>query len=182
MDSFLSFLKESVDYDPDTGIFHWKKERPLNHFFSELYCKAWSSRFGGKELKAGDQGYVYVQLNYHGRKKRVRAHRLAWAFVHGTWPENQIDHINGDRADNRIVNLRVVTNAENGRNRKLSKNNSSGYNGIYKTKRNNSWHVEIHYNKRRIFLGQFEKLEDAVRARKEANLKYGYAENHGMPR
>mgnify|MGYP003120674014 CR=1 FL=1 len=150
MDSFLSFLKESVDYDPDTGIFRWKKERPLNHFFSELYCKAWSSRFGGKELKAGDQGYVYVQLNYHGRKKRVRAHRLAWAFVHGTWPENQIDHINGDRAD--------------------------------KVKRNNSWHVEIHYNKRRIFLGQFKKLEDAVRVRKEANLKYGYAENHGMPR
>jgi hypothetical protein len=182
MDDLLSFLKDSVDYDPETGVFRWKKERPLEHFSSETYRKAWASQYGSRKLNAGDNGYVYVQLNYLGRKKRVRAHRLAWALVHGTWPTDQIDHINGDRADNRIVNLRVVTNAENGRNRKLSKNNSSGYNGIYKIKRSNSFHVEIHYNNRRIFLGQFKKLEDAIRARKKANLKYGYAKNHGLPR
>ncbi len=96
------------------------------------------------------------------------AHRLAWLFVHGVWPKEQIDHRNGIRDDNRFVNLREATLAENNQNRGVSPRNTSGHTGVYFNKKTGKWHAEIMTNRRKKHLGCFNDIEDAISARKAA--------------
>lgn len=106
-------------YEPHTGEFFWKIDLP--------------SRGIGQGSKAGviggRQGNNYVRLNYN--KRRLQAHRVAWLLFHDEDPGDLlIDHVNGDRLDNRISNLRLATVSQNGFNRKIGKNNTSGYKGV----------------------------------------------------
>ena len=96
------------------------------------------------------------------------AHRLAWLFHYGEWPENHIDHINGDRSDNRICNLREATVKQNGENRKLHKNNTSGYRNVRWKKERNKWEVSIRHNRKLHSIGLFSNLDDAIDAAKKA--------------
>jgi hypothetical protein len=98
-------------------------------------------------------------------------------MVYGEWPNCQIDHINGDRTDNRIVNLRAVSREENARNRKVPKNSSTGIIGV--TKEGGKWRAHIRIGGKKINLGRFENFDDAVCARKKANAHYNFHENHG---
>jgi len=96
---------------------------------------------------------------------------LAWFYMTGSWPENQIDHKNLNKTDNRWSNLRLANNAQNGYNRNKQKNNKSGHKGVCWFKRTQKWHAQLKINGVRVHLGYFSKLEDAVNAYEQAALE-----------
>lgn len=102
-------------------------------------------------------------------------------MVHDVEPE-QIDHVNGDRLDNRICNLRAATNHENLKNRSLLRTNKSGVTGVYRESCTNRWRASIDNHGKTIRLGRYHCIAHAARVRKEAERKYGFHENHGRKR
>lgn len=163
------YLRQLVDYDPDTGAF--------THRYAPWMCDTRNTRFAGKPAFTRTRdGYRTAVINGRG----VQAHRAAWAWVHGEWPDGEIDHINHDRSDNRIANLRVVTRTQNTRNISKAKNNTSGVTGVYWGKRNARWTAGIRVDRQLKYLGSFLKIEDAVAARKSAEMEYGFHTNHGV--
>lgn len=112
------------------------------------------------------KGYCHGTVN--GRT--VRAHRLAWRLYYGEWPDGDIDHINGDKTDNRIDNLRSVTHAENMRNRKIRRDNRSGVSGVHWEKSRSRWRVTVGSK----FLGRFNCFGQAINRRREKALEEGY--------
>jgi len=152
-------LLSLMSYDEDTGIFIWKISPTNSVFIGDIV--------GGLDKSTG-----YLRTGIHG--KRYYLHRLAWLYMYGEFPKNQIDHINRNRSDNRFINLRDVTNQENHRNQSLNKRNISGINGVIWDKRSSTWEASIVVNGKKIFLGYFDILEDAILIRKSANKKYGF--------
>jgi hypothetical protein len=130
-------LRELLAYDPETGAFTWRVGQRAGKVAGSVHSK----------------GYARIWVG--GRS--YRAHRLAWLYVTGAWPVAQLDHANGARDDNRFVNLREATNAENGHNRKT--NNPCGFKGVRQQKKR--WCARIGKNGRRIFLGLFATPEEA---------------------
>ncbi len=116
----------------------------------------------------------YFEISVYGR--RYRTHQLIWLYHNHELPE-MIDHKNKIKTDNRISNLRLTTNLENNRNCSLSKNNTSGFNGVIKS--GDKWMAQIKVNYESINLGTFDTIEEATEARKEANIKYGFSPKHG---
>ena len=170
---FTEYLKSRLDYNPETGIYTWKYRNG-----NTKEDKTFNARFAGKEAGSKNRkGYLMIKID--GNKHH--AHKIAYLFMTGKLPENQIDHINGNRSDNRWENLRAATNEENQKNRKIGKSNTSGVMRVNWNKRQNKWCVRINVNKKRINLGVFENFNEAVKVRKEAEVKYGYHENHGRP-
>jgi hypothetical protein len=100
-------------------------------------------------------------------------------LTYGSWPEDQIDHINGNKKDNRLENLRAVSNRENLRNKKIYKNNTSGTIGVSFYKSKQGYQASIKINGKRKNLGVFKNKEEAIAARAAANIKYNFHENHG---
>lgn len=130
-------------------------------------------RRGRKGQEAGAlSGRGYRNIRIEG--KYYLAHRLIWKLLYGEDPE-EIDHINGNRSDNRITNLRSVCHYENMRNRKRGSDNTSGVMGVSWHKVNSKWRARIGEE----LLGDFDKFEDAVAARKQAEKELGYHPNHG---
>ncbi len=170
-------LKSMLLYDSSTGSFTWK-ERPLHQFSDKRACLTWNNKYPGKVAGSPDsKGYLRINFG----NKKYKAHRLAWLYVHGVWPEI-IDHINGIKHDNRIKNLRSVCFADNMRNRRRLNINRSGANGVTKrhpAKNGCKFTASIRVNGKAKYLGSFHSLEDAVAAREEANATYGYHDNHG---
>lgn len=171
------YLRECLDYDPETGGLTWRT-RPLHHFkdgaqTARHNCNAWNGGWAGKEAftATSPNGYVTGGLD----RVIYRAHRIIWKLVHGQEPED-IDHINGDRADNRIANLRAVTRRENMRNAALRSNNKSGVVGVSRAR--GKWLAQIK-GQRQQFLGYFDTIEEAAAARKSAERDLGFHENHG---
>lgn len=111
--------------------------------------------------------------------KNYLAHRVIWAIHYGEWPKLHIDHINGNKLDNRIENLRDVDNSENQRNHPLRKNNKSGVVGVSWDSGCLRWKSQICINGRNTYLGVFKNFEDAKECRRLAEKKHGYHENHG---
>ena len=109
-------------------------------------------------------GYQYV--NVGGRN--ILAHRLAWLLTHGYWPTNTIDHINGNRSDNRLENLREADWSENLCNSKLQQRNISGIKGVTWNKGKNAWAAKIVWRRKEEFLGYFKDLAEAMAARRLA--------------
>jgi hypothetical protein len=171
----ISFLQECLTYEAATGFLFWK-HRPLTHFASANACGVWNSKHAGRRA-----GSPNVKRRWSTKINAVlhQNHRLAWALHYGCWPDDQIDHINGDPEDNRLINLRIVSNAENQRNAKRKQTNTSGATGVSWHKRNRVWQANIRGNGRFVYLGSFSRFEDAVAARKTAEQEYGYHPNHG---
>ena len=111
--------------------------------------------------------------------KRYLRSRLRWLYETGKWPKDQIDHENHIRRDDGIENLREATNAENSRNRSKYNNNTSGVTGVCWRKSSKKWIACIWVSGGDKFLGCFDDFEEAVTARKAAEKKYRYHENHG---
>lgn len=171
-------LRKVLDYDPETGVLTWK-ERPRDHFKSQSAHVKWNRHTAGTQAfnSNGKLGYRTGMLE----GVHYLAHRIAWKIVHGQCPKAEIDHINGNRSDNRLVNLRSVTRLENTQNRKCRIDSKTGVPGVYWEKACNKWRAEIKANKHRISLGVFEEIDDAIAARKAAERKYGFHPNHGRP-
>ena len=111
--------------------------------------------------------------------KEYKAHRLIWLYANGKFPDDQIDHINGDPSDNRIENLRDVTHQENQKNQKKPRTNTSGHVGVYWHKGAEKWLARIIVDGVSNHLGLFNVLEDAVEARRIASIEHGFHDNHG---
>lgn len=153
-------LSQFLDYDPETGIFFWK-ERQNNHFKSIRSMKMWNKRYSKTVAGTVDtHGYIQIRINY----KLYLAHKLAWLFCYGVYPNNQLDHINCNRKDNRINNLRLVTKFENAQNSKIRHNNKSGYKGVSWHQHVQKWTAQIQCNKKHIHLGYYATPEEAYAA------------------
>lgn len=149
-------LRKKLRYDPHTGF-----------LFSQ---------------KTGKQVFTNVHhsgyLKGYALGKTFTAHRVAMALMLGKWPSEEVDHINGDKADNRACNLRVVTKSQNQRNSKRRSDNKSGHAGVCRKK--NRWIAYINKNGKRVYLGGFDNVEDAISARKSAQIDLGgFSSRHG---
>ena len=113
-------------------------------------------------------GALYRRIQLDGRK--YKAHRLAWLYLFGEWPKGQIDHINRNSLDNRIANLRDVSQSENQHNRPEQANNTSGVKGVHWHKQKMRWQAAIRINGKLIHLGLFGTKEEAAYARFHAEL------------
>lgn len=149
-------LRELTEYFPETGLFRW-------------------SVSSARRIKVGDvagclNGSGYRVIKVDG--KNCPAHRLAWLYVHGQWPKADIDHIDRNRSNNRISNLREATRTENNQNTSKRRDNTSGHVGVTWDKVRQRWRVQIRHLGRNIYLGLFIDIKDAVAARKAGELKY----------
>ena len=169
-------LSDLLLYEPETGSLTWKV-RAQDLFPTKRAAAVWNAKYAGKPALNCDDGKGYR----HGRinRKHTFAHRAAWLLYYGVPAPERIDHINGDPADNRISNLRAVSNVENGRNAKQSKSNKSGVTGVFYVQRRNKYIAYISGPSGRENLGSFDRKEDAVAARQLAEVKHGYHHNHG---
>lgn len=147
----LEELKIFLNYNPDTGLFTR----------NVALCN---------KVKVGDvagatDGRGYVKIRVNGGKP-IRAHRLAWFYVYGYWPEC-IDHIDGNTLNNCIANLREVTRKQNAENRKKNANNRSGFQGVYWVEREGKYKSQVCHNGEMFHLGTFVDSEEAAKAARE---------------
>lgn len=167
-------LRTLLEYDSVTGKLTWKC-RPREMFRAEHEFSRWNTRYAGTAaLTAKIDGYPMGHI--HG--KPYKAHRVIFCMEHGYWPE-YVDHINGNRSDNRLENLQASTKVENGRNQKLNTKNTSGHVGVYWYKPSKKWRAMIGVNGKRKYLGQFDTIKDAISAREKANNEHGFSKRHG---
>ena len=160
-------LRQLLNYDHESGKLFWIARLPCA-FSSERHCKTWNTRFAGKEaFTATSSGALHGSVNGNN----ILAHRIAWAIYYGEWPKCQIDHINHDRQDNRICNLREATPSENGRNRRSRPNSSSQYLGVCFDAARNKWKAEITAMYKSKFLGRFDCEIEAAKAYDQAAKK-----------
>jgi hypothetical protein len=139
-------------------------------------CKAWNARYAGKPALSTKNSNGYLHGNISNRS--FQAHRVIWKLIHGVDPV-EIDHINGNRTDNRLVNLRHVDAATNRKNCQRSKKNTSGVTGVTLHRPTGKWHARILANYTYVDLGYFDDIELARQARKSAEMRHGFHENHG---
>lgn len=172
----VQILKTLIAYDPDTGSLTWL-ERTLDAHEDHTTVPRWNKRFAGKRAMTANHSKGYLCGNVLGRLHL--AHRVAWAVAYGEWPDGQIDHINGDKKDNRLCNLRCVSNSENHRNMPVRKDSLSGIQGVYLDKRSGKWTARIKNNGSNLHLGTFATKEKAEEARESIKKALGYHENHG---
>lgn len=173
-------------YDAVTGKLTWRP-RPVSMYRDSLClggirtaawaAKCWNTKWAGKEaFTALRQGYrvgailgvIFV------------AHRVAWAIYHGVWPPEQIDHVNGIRDDNRLLNLRAVPNVLNHRNEGKPKSNTSGVTGVVWCKQTGKWRAMIKVNYRTRCLGRYATIGEAADARQRAIDEFGFDRSHGL--
>lgn len=151
-ETILIFLRDNLRYDRATGNFFWLSDRANGK------VKA-GSLAGSKTLKG------YRQIRIHG--KWYKCHRLVWLIETGDWPGDQIDHINRDGLDNRIENLREVSNYQNCTNRR--KKSKSGFTGVYYDKKNKKWFTGSYANGVYKNLGRYGTKEEASEVYKNFN-------------
>lgn len=162
-DALIARVQELLHCDPDTGIFTRRIDRGRYKIGTRIGRR---QSCGYRRIKI--DGYDYLE------------HRLLWLYVHGRWPVVWIDHINGNRADNRICNLREATPSENLGNSKISYNNKAGYKGVSFDKGRRLWRAAISPNRRQKILGYFDNPKDAhVAYCKAASKFFGQFANPG---
>ena len=141
-------VRELLNYDPETGIFTWRVSR------GGVVAGAIAGANNGK-------GYLRIVID----NRKYRAHRLAWLMTFGEWPDDQIDHMDGDKLNNRIVNLRECSNSKNHQNLGGAySNNAIGVLGVYYFKKSKKWRAQITHDKKQHHLGSFETPEQAHEA------------------
>jgi len=142
-------LKELLSYNSETGIFINLTQRAR--------CVKKGCATGNKY----SNGYIYIELD----SCRYLAHRLAWLYIYGSFPEKYIDHINGNKCDNRVANLRLATEQENQHNQSCPQtNNKSGFRGVSWHKWGQKWIAQISLNGKTKYIGLFNTAEEAYEA------------------
>jgi HNH endonuclease len=159
-------LRQLLDYNPETGVLTWKL-RDRSWFPSNNSHAVWNSRWANKA--AGglcvNSGYVIVMV----LGKSYPAHRVAWVLHHGVWPSGEVDHADMNRLNNRMVNLRVASHAQNQANGKAYRNNKSGFKGVYWEPKAGVYSVQIRADRKLTTVGRFRCLEEAVAAHATAH-------------
>ncbi len=174
-------LRKLLRYDPETGKLFWRKRSPdlfsAKKNTADQSCASWNTRYAGRRAFTAENDFGYCV----GRifDKSYLAHRVIWAICFDEWPAEEIDHVNGRRRDNSISNLRAVSSSLNNRNCQIGKSNKSGHMGVSWAKREKKWRAHITFNRKTHHLGYFDKIEDAVSARKSADIRFGFHPNHG---
>ena len=174
-------VRELLDCDITTGELTWR-ERDVKWFNDSGYggaqgnCNRINARCFGKlaACKSKTTGYYYIRIfgkNYH-------AHRIIWLWYYGSWPDNQIDHLDGNPGNNCIENLADKTSTENQMNRKASSINTSGYPGVSFYKQTNKWRAGIKINKKSYHIGYFNSAEEAYEAWAVKAREMGFSERH----
>ncbi|QIG68263.1 HNH endonuclease protein [Rhizobium phage RHph_Y1_10] len=168
------YVRSLFEYDPETGVLTWK-ERPREHFSSDRIWRGTNTRCVGKAAGGLDtNGYVEVGID----GKIYKAHRVIWLLVTGEWPD-EIDHDDGVRDNNRFKNLKNGSHGGNMLNKSQRRDNKSGVCGVGWHKIDRRWVAHITVKGKQIRLGGFVNLEDAVAARLDAEVKYGFGQTHG---
>ena len=148
-------LKQLLAYDPETGVFNWRvNRRPTIRIGDVAGCTR--------------DGYAIIKID----QCIYMAHRLAWLYVHGCWPTQDIDHINRVRSDNRLANLRECSRAENCQNTAARFGNTSGHKGVSWVAKRQKWLAQIVIGGKNVNLGRYTTLEDAIAARRAAELDH----------
>lgn len=166
------YLRQRFRYEPETGKLYWRElPRTVGN-----WAASWNTRYAGREAFTADmRGYRQGRVD----GQNLLAHRIVWAIYTGAWPAAEIDHINGDRADNRIVNLRAADRSENNRNTAVRRSSVTGVVGVTWDSQTSSYRAQIKTQGRLIYLGRFHSLREAKAVRKQAEVKYGFHPNHG---
>jgi hypothetical protein len=153
-------LKELLHYDPETGLFYWKKKR------------SWRTSIGDIAGYKDPRGYMRIRVDH----KLYAAHRLAFLYIEGHFPKKEVDHIDRNPSNNKWENLRDVSHSCNIQNRKTQSNNSIGIMGVgyFQGLIYGDWGAHIKTSGKRIFLGYFATKSEAVKARWDAEVKYNY--------
>lgn len=162
-------LKEVLEYNAETGLFTWK--------IGKLVGKK-----VGCEFKSNKSDQLYTRIKLKG--KNYLAHRLVWLYIYGNFPDKFIDHVDGNGLNNRVSNLREVDEVLNGRNSSISKNNTSGINGVSWDKTTGKWVSRVSYtldgSRKWEYLGSFENIEDARQSRLAWEESQGnFTKRHG---
>jgi len=158
----LETARKLYNYNPDTGVITNKISRG-------------AKVLAGRKAGCMQRGYRVLQT----KGKMYMAHRIAWLLFYGELPLNEIDHINHNRSDNRITNIRSVTHAENQRNARLQKNNKWGISGVVWIEKHKKWRANIWVNNQNLHLGYHIDYFEACCSRKSAEHKFGFHKNHG---
>lgn len=151
----LSKIEDLLEYHPNTGEIFWKISPNLG------YTKA-----GDLAGTIDNKGYRVISVG----RKRYKAHRIAWYIYYGEWPKSQIDHIDRNKQNNKIDNLRDVTQSVNQFNSGARKDSSTGHRGICWNKKRQKWQVRIQVNGKRKELGFFKDINDAISKRKQYEI------------
>lgn len=164
-------VRQLLDYNPDTGDFTWKPNPEKG--------KAWHTRWQGRKAGyLGSEGHRYVQIFVDGQL--YLGHRLAWLYVHGSFPLSGVDHIDGNPANNRIDNLRPASQSQNASNMKTPCVNTSGHKGVTWDKGHNLWIGHVKKNYKYVLRSYFRTKEEAIAAVALAREKFhGEFANHG---
>jgi hypothetical protein len=170
-----TYVRACLDYDPMTGELFWRT-RPVEHFSDMSYRNRWNTRYAGKV--AGFKHHRGYHLVLIGAVKFM-AHRVAWLMERGEPVPNEIDHIDGDRSNNRISNLRAATRSENLSNMR-AKNSNCQTKGVWFDASRGKFQAHITHRYKSYKLGRFDTLEEAVAARREAAERlHGEFARHG---
>lgn len=141
-------IKDNLEYNPDTGVVSWKL-----------------GAFKGKPAGSLSEGYVRIRF----KRKQYRAHRIAWVLFYGEWPTQELDHIDGNRSNNAICNLREVTPTQNAQNKHTKRGIPMGVSWHKRTKK---WQARVMKDYKSIFLGYFDTVEEASAAYWEAKATH----------
>jgi len=166
----LELLKKYIFYNSDTGVFTRIKSLDGRKFQSSLAGSIKKDSRGKPYRRLMVLGYVYP------------AHRLAWFYMNGKWPKEEIDHHDGNGLNNKFDNLREATHTENQRNQRISDANSTGVTGVSFNKKLGKFTAYITVDKKRTHLGVFSDIETAKNARLKAQNDNNFHPNHGTKR
>lgn len=153
-------VRRILNYDRATGEFRWRARPDRDH--------SWNMQRVG-EVAGAKSGPGYIYLNI--RNKLWLGHRLAWLWMTGEMPSGQIDHVNGNRLDNRWANLRLATQKQNSANQGIRTNNISGVKGVSWEARTKKWRAQIMVDGRAKYIGSYHTIEEAAAARRTAELE-----------
>lgn len=149
-------LRQLLRYEPETGRMFWIARR-------------------GRAIPSGAEAFTTVDPGGYRQGRvfgtNIQAHRIAWALAHGRWPSSYIDHINGDKLDNWIANLREATTSENNRNKSAQKNNTSGFKGVSWHSGKMKWRAQIAVYGKNSHMGYFDTPEEAHEAYSSASIR-----------
>lgn len=151
----VEVLKQHLDYVPGTGIFTRRMQaRGRKHFV-------------GARAGSMSHGYRYIRVCIN----RYAEHHLAWLYVYGVWPSTELDHVNGDKGDNRIENLREASRGQNMANAGVPRTNKSGMKGVFFDAKHQHWLASMTVEKKTRYIGIYDTFEEAAKARRAAFTK-----------